>query len=184
MEKDADFIVNLIITHRAPLRKIMTAHLGSYGENDLDDCLQELILRAMLNVSRLRVHENPVGWLYITASHIAKETARKNQKREISLLPLEDFENELYENDPEHEILEHVSGDLREPEETEVAAVLNMLNRREKELYRLKYIEKRSTAFIAQHYHASEGCIRMWLSRLRRHVRDIIRAKSNQKFPK
>ena len=90
MENDARFVLDLITKHKLDLIKIITSKLGQYHTNDVEDCFQDLFVLAFINRKKLYCHPNPVGWLFITASNLAHDTFRKNQKDEQHTISFED----------------------------------------------------------------------------------------------
>ena len=171
MEKDARFVLDLITKHKLGLIKIITSKLGQYHTNDVEDCFQDLFVLAFINRKKLYCHPNPVGWLFVTASNLAHDTFRKNQKDEQHTISFEDAIEISGTNETEKTLFEYAPED--EPEIIK-ERILEQLNYREKKLYQLKYIEKKNTKYLAQYFSTTEGCIRAWLSQMRKHIKKII----------
>lgn len=173
MEEDTRFVLELMIHYKSDLFKIMTSKLGPYVVNDIEDCYQDLFMLAFLNRRKLCNHPNPVGWLFITAGNIANDKQRKNRKNERRTVSIEDAEEISCPEQMEDDILDRSSSPQEEPESIK-EQILDTLSSKEKELYRLKYIEKKDNKYIARYFTTTEGCIRAWLSQMRKHVRKII----------
>jgi len=140
----------------------------------MEDCFQDVFLLALINREKLKNHPNPVGWLYVTASNVAYDAWRKNQKQERHTVPFGDIAEFFYDSGLESSLADFQFGSPEETEDTRKKRVLDELNSREKELYRLKYMEKKDTKYLAEYYSTTEGCIRARLSKLRKHVRKIV----------
>lgn len=173
MEKDARFVLDLITKHKLDLIKIITSKLGQYHTNDVEDCFQDLFVLAFINRKKLYCHPNPVGWLFITASNLAHDTFRKNQKDEQHTISFEDAIEISGTDETEYTLFEYEFTSEDEPEIIK-ERILDQLNCREKKLYQLKYIEKKDTKYLAQYFSTTEGCIRAWLSQMRKHIKKII----------
>lgn len=173
MEEDTGFVLELMTNYKSDLIKIMTSKLGQYKGNDVEDCYQDLFMLAFLNRKKLSSHPNPVGWLFITAANIAHDMMRKNRKNERRTVSFEDAADITCLEGIEDLVIDRGSN-LQEETEHAKKQILDILSDREKELYRLKYIEKKDTKYLAQYFSTTEGCIRAWLSQMRRHVRKII----------
>ena len=171
MEEDTRFVLDLVTSHKPDLVKIITSKLGLYQANDVEDCFQDLFVLAFIHREKLSRHPNPVGWLFVTASNLAHDTFRKNQKDEQHTVSFEDAIEISGTNETEETLFEYAPED--EPEIVK-ERILNQLNCREKKLYQLKYIEKKDTKYLAQYFSTTEGCIRAWLSQMRKHIKKII----------
>lgn len=174
MSEDERFVLDLVINHKVGLMKIITSKLGPYRTNDMEDCLQDIFVLVLLNLEKLKNHPNPVGWLYVTASNVAYDTRRKNIKHEQHTIPFGDVVDFLGEDDIEPFIDDFQFDSGEETEDHQKRKVLDELSDREKDLYRLKYVEKKDTKYLAEYYSTTEGCIRARLSQLRKHVRKIV----------
>ena len=173
MKENFCFVLELMNHHRTGLIKTIASKLGPYKTNDAEDCYQELFILAFLNQDKLSSHPNPVGWLFVTASNIACDALRKNQKNERYTVRYEDIAEISCPGGFENIVIERNSG-IEEETDGLKDRILNALNEKEKELYRLKYIEKKDTKYLAQYFSTTEGCIRARLSQMRKHVKNLI----------
>lgn len=173
MEEDTRFVLDLVTSHKPDLVKIITSKLGQYKTNDVEDCFQDLFVLAFIHREKLSRHPNPVGWLFVTARNLAHDAFRKNKKNERHTVSFEDA-IEIFGTDEMEEImLKNRTAPKEEPETTK-EKILEELSCREKKLYQLKYIEKKDTKYLAQYFSTTEGCIRAWLSQMRKRIRKIV----------
>lgn len=173
MEEDIRFVLDLVTSHKSDLVKIITSKLGQYKTNDVEDCLQDLFVLAFIHRKKLSRHPNPVGWLFVTARNLAHDTFRKNKKNEKYTVSFEDAIEIFGTDEMEETMLENGTAPKEELETTK-EKILEELSCREKKLYRLKYIEKKDTKYLARYFSTTEGCIRAWLSQMRKHIRKIV----------
>lgn len=172
MSEDDRFVLDLIMAHKNRLVRIVTSKLGASYINDVEDCLQDIFVLAFVNKEKLRAHLNPAGWLFVTANNVSYDMRRRNLKHEQHTVSFNDLLDYLGEDEVERYILERPSE--TEMEEGRKESVLDELCDKEKELYQLKYVEKKDNRYLAEYYSTTEGCIRARLSQLRKHVRKII----------
>lgn len=174
MNEDEKFVLDLIVKHKNSLVKIITYRLGQYQTTDVEDCLQDIFVLAFVNREKLKTHPNPVGWLFVTASNVSYDARRRFLKHEQHTVSFSDVMEYLGEDGIENYITEFHSEVLEDGEDKRKERVLDELCEREKELYRLKYVEKKDNRYLAEYYSTTEGCIRARLSQLRKHVRKIV----------
>ena len=66
----------------SPLRRALTL---AFGSADLaDDAAQEAFIRACVRWSRLRSMARPQGWVYVTATNVARDQLRRSGRREYA----------------------------------------------------------------------------------------------------
>lgn len=174
MSEDERFVLDLVLDHKIKLVKIVTSRLGRCQTADVEDCLQDIFVLAFINKEKLKTHPNPVSWLYVTASNVSYDARRRNLKREQHTVSFSDVMEYLGEDGVENYITEFHSNALEDTEDNKKERVLDELCDKEKELYRLKYVEKKDNRYLAEYYSTTEGCIRARLSQLRKHVRKIV----------
>lgn len=178
MIEDERFVLDLVLDHKIKLMQIITSRLGHYRTADVEDCFQDIFILAFINREKLKTHPNPLGWLYVTASNVAYDARRRNQKHAQLTVSfndvMEDVMEYLGEDGVENYIAELHSDTLEDTEDNRKKRVLDELCDKEKELYRLKYVEKKDNRYLAEYYSTTEGCIRARLSQLRKHVRKIV----------
>lgn len=172
MSEDERFVLDLVQDHKIKLMKIITSRLGQCRTADVEDCFQDIFMLAFINREKLKTHPNPVGWLYVTASNVAYDARRRNLKHEQLTISFSDVVEYLGEDGID--IAEFHSDAVEETEDNRKKRVLDELCDKEKELYRLKYVEKKDNRYLAEYYSTTEGCIRARLSQLRKHVRKIV----------
>lgn len=146
MSEDERFVLDLVQDHKIKLMKIITSRLGQCRTADVEDCFQDIFMLAFINREKLKTHPNPVGWLYVTASNVAYDARRRNLKHEQLTISFSDVVEYLGEDGID--IAEFHSDAVEETEDNRKKRVLDELCDKEKELYRLKYVEKRITDIL------------------------------------
>ena len=90
------------------------------------------------------------------------------------LISYEDIEDKLSEESFENELIERMR--VKEIDiQAEKEKILSQLSSRELDLYKLKFVENRDYTYIAKKYNTSPGCIRAWISQLKKRVIKIIK---------
>jgi len=142
----------------------------SYCQNkaDAEDCLQEVFCRAMSKASEVKKHPAPDKWLYIAARLVSLEKLRANNKRNRDELDISDFEAILESGAFEDGLLERRYADaeiilLRND-------ILGKLNKKEQELYSMRYIEKLGVDNIAERLGISYSSATTRLNRLKMRI--------------
>lgn len=122
----------------------------SYCQNktDAEDCLQEVFIRAMSKANEVRKHPAPDKWLFVTAKLVSLEKLRTNNKTYRNELNITDFETVLQNGVFENDLLE------RQYTEADIIIlrndILEKLNKKEQDLYFLRYVEKLSVENISE----------------------------------
>lgn len=70
-------VENMFRRHSAELVSALVRHFGAEHLELAEDVVQESLLRAMTHWSRAGVPENPTGWLFQTAKHLALDALRR-----------------------------------------------------------------------------------------------------------
>lgn len=138
-----------------------------------EDLIQDVFAVAWRNRKKLRHHENPPGFLYLTARNLSMAYLRGRKKAPLSL-------SESYDAaSPEGDAFDILSRevDARVDETAYVAPVLAALSSEEFALYRDRYMEHRSLKEMAAERNISEAALRMRLTRLRRKVQKTVAEK-------
>ena len=172
-QKEKKFLLELLKKNRQRLVSTAIAVLHSQNKEDIEDCLQELCLTAQENIEKLMAHPCPDGWLIRTVSNIAHDMRRETEKKRAYLISYDEGGDSISEESFESELIERMDSekyDLQAEKERVFAA----LSARELDIYNMRFIEKREYSEIAKKYNTSVGCIRAWVSQLRKHVKEII----------
>lgn len=124
--------------------------------NFAEEIVQDTFVVAYKKIEVLQKHENPVGWLYITARNISRAYLReiKRMKSQVALL-------EIDQAGPCEENLSSKLSDHMTKEETEI-------------LVRF-YEYRQSINEISAHYHITESASKMRLKRARGKVKKKIK---------
>lgn len=136
---------------------------GKMGaDTSIEDILQETYFEAYKKREKLKSHPKPVGWLFKTADFMIKNWKRRKDNQIVSLEIFSDMSDKLYV--------------CEEYEKIEWRLMLQeILSETERELVRLHYQERYSSAEIAALYGMTEGNIRVRLCRIRRKIREKMR---------
>ena len=105
-------------------------------------------------------HENPMGWLYLTA----KNKLMKLQSRKKSMYSLDDTK---YFHFKAREIKEFKYGEIELAE-----TIRNSVSEKEYEMLRDYYLNGYSSEEVAEKYGVDKGSIRMRMSRLKKRLRE------------
>jgi len=139
----------------------------SYCRNkaDAEDCLQNVFCRAVAKISELKKHPAPEKWLFVTARLVSLEKIRSTGTKNRRELDISDFEAALQAKDFEDELLE------RQYSETDILLlrneILNTLNKKDSELYTLRYVDCLDIEAISQRLNISYSNATTRLSRLK-----------------
>jgi RNA polymerase sigma factor (sigma-70 family) len=74
----------------------------SQSQAQAEDACQEVFVRALKSLPALRVHDNPLGWLYMTARYVTSEEWR-SQRRQTRLFALLAFVEGRRAREQDHE---------------------------------------------------------------------------------
>lgn len=135
------------------------------NQEQTEDCIQECFFILYKHYLKNEEIINTGGFLYKIADNLIKAQWRENKKAE-NIVQIDSLAETLAaEEQPDYSDIDY--DDL-------AAKLISELNEKEKELYRLKYIESKSIKEIADELNSSFDAIAKRLSRLRQKVKDII----------
>lgn len=137
--------------------------LGEYGDH-AEDCVQDAFLVLHDKLKSGETVEQPRAFLYRTADNFVKRTVDYYQKQLKRTVPLE--EAETAQSPP-------IIPDSFDYEKC-ARLLIKSLTQDEQQLYRLKYIEKKSLKDIAAMLNISPVAAAKRTSRLRAQVKEII----------
>ena len=160
---DTDFIENLYDRHHREIYMICFSYC--HNKADAEDCLQEVFVRALAAAGKIKKHPAPDKWLFVAARLVSLEKLSKNTKTHRREFTLNDFENALQSESFEDRLLEPRYN------ETEILLlrhdILEKLNKKEQELYILRYIDKSDVTGISSRLNVSYSNATTRLSRLK-----------------
>ena len=138
-----------------------------------EDLTQDVFAVAWQNRRKLRRHENPPGFLYLTAQNLSLAYLRRKKKMP---LPLSDSYDAA---SPEGDAFDALAreADAEIDETLYVKPVLAALSPEEYGLYKAYYLDHRLLREIAKERKISEAALRMRLTRLRRKVKKTVSEK-------
>lgn len=138
-----------------------------------EDLTQDVFAVAWQNRKKLRRHENPPGFLYLTAQNLSLAYLRRKKKMPLPL-------SESYDAaSPEGDAFDVLTrkADAEIDETLYVEPVLASLSPEESALYRDRYREHRELKEMAAERNISRSALRMRLTRLRRKVKKTVSEK-------
>lgn len=165
---DIAFFEQLCEKYYTPIFRYAMVHLKDVGA--AEDLTQDVFAIAWQKRVELRRHENPPGFLYLTARNLSLSRLRSEKKRPLPLG--ESFDAASPEGDAFDVLLREA--DRKIDETAWVEPVLKVLSPAEYALYRDRYLEHKGLREMASLRHVSEVALRMRLTRLRRKVKRII----------
>lgn len=126
--EECDYIEKLIIKNESVVRSVIRSALGEKFDQIGDECMSDLYLLMCEKIDKLKKHENPDGWLIVSAKNIALNAKRKHNTQlkhmiveERTYIRAEDnvFENALYNIWLEDGAIDKILARLT-PRETEI----------------------------------------------------------------
>ena len=103
--EECDYIEKLIIKNESIVRSVIRSALGEKFDQIGDECMSDLYLLMCEKIDKLKNHENPDGWMVVSAKYVALNAKRKHNTQlnhtiteEITDIRVEDnvFEDALY----------------------------------------------------------------------------------------
>lgn len=129
-----------------------------------DDCVQESFFILYQHYMKNEEIKNVAGFLYKIADNLIKTQWRENQKSE-TIIQIDSISDSIPAKEDEYSDLDY---DLL------AEKLLLLLSEKEKELYKLKYIDNKSLEEIAAELNMKYQAVAKRLSRLRQKVKDLI----------
>lgn len=162
-------ILSLIQNNKIRLTAYIRSQYRDLSDSDIEDCFQNLFIRAYDKHNSFQKSPNKTGWIFRAMRNVVREFCRKKTKYSQKFLPLsanEDTDNEFIdENDMIFEITtNHLSEDQL------ATLILSRLNETEQKIYRLRFIEKLHTDEIAKRLGLPSGTVRGRLSDLKKRI--------------
>ncbi len=135
------------------------------NRNEAQDCIQECFTVYYKRLLQGEKIENPGAYLYKIADNIVNSQFRRD-KKQMNFVDINDLREELYvENMPDYSNLDY---------DMVAEKIIKELNTKEKELYELRYINKKSLEEISQTLNISFTAVAQRLFRLREKVKKIV----------
>ena len=135
------------------------------NRSEADDCVQECFIVFYRRVLRGEEIENIGAFLYKTADNLIKTQWRQDKKNN-KVVSLDDVAETV--SAPETTDCSNIDFDFC------AYKIINSLNEKEKEIYKLKYVDGKSIVDVSYELNISFDAVAKRLSRLRQKVRDII----------
>ncbi len=134
------------------------------NQEQADDCVQESFFILYQHYMKDEDIKNVAGFLYKIADNLIKTQWRENQKAE-TIIQIDSLSDTIPAKEDEYSDLDY---DLL------AEKLLLALNEKEKELYKLKYIDNKSLEEIATELNMTYQAVAKRLSRLRQKVKELI----------
>lgn len=134
------------------------------NQEQADDCVQESFYILYEHYMKDEDIKNVAGFLYKIADNLIKTQWRENQKAE-NTVQIDSLSDTIPAKEDEYSNIDY---DLL------AEKLLLTLNQREKELYKLKYIENKSIDEISSQLNMTYQAVAKRLSRLRQRVKEMI----------
>lgn len=160
-----DFITQLFKENFPMVKGIINGLLLSHNRDDISSCCQDTFLLAVEHTEELEQHENPGGWLALTARNYALRFNQEYRKQQARVLEL----TEATEN-PSREM------ETLTAESTFEEKIINHLSQPEKLLYYLKFKEGLPDSRIITLLNMTKAQYRTRLCRMKKRIkRDLER---------
>lgn len=135
------------------------------NRNEAQDCVQECFTVYYNRLLQGEKIENAGAYLYKIADNVVNSQFRRD-KKQMNLVDIDELREELYvENTADYSNLDY---------DTVAEKIINELNIKEKEIYELRYIHKKSLEEISQTLNISFTAVAQRLFRLREKVKKIV----------
>lgn len=172
-QNDDDFIVELYKLYSAVVKKTVYAKLYSKSIEDIEDCVQTVFVIAVEKLEELRVHPNIIGWFTVVAKNVSMKKNEKFLKEKC--VSYEDFEACPDSLRLDEQVIEDVTFEEL-VKGNAVNKVLEKLNVEEKELYRLRWVNRLSYSEIEGELDLSSGAVKSRIMRLKRHIETEVKS--------
>lgn len=163
-EGDRDAVSGLFERYRLRVVRFCLSY-APVGEADAHDITQEVFIRALRGLRRLRRPERFESWLFSIArrrclTHIKRVRQRRDDMRRLAQETVTEAPDDV-EAERHRELERAIVGE-------EIARLPDSAM---KEVGRMYYLEGRDTTFIAEQMDAPQSTVTTWLSRFRGRIR-------------
>lgn len=131
----------------------------------VDDCVNEVLLLACKKAEILLCHENPGGWLVIASKYVAHKMRRKHLPEQRNV-PIDELRDTLHSGTVFEDLVFEEWKKKKIPE-----LLISRLTPREREIYDLLYIQKKTPKTVAEELHISVSTVR----NIKKSIEDKIR---------
>ena len=145
-----------------------------YDDQVAEDCVGEVFFRAYKNADKLMGHENPDGWVHVTAQMVIKEMFRKTSGRRKMLIVFVSLDT--VEDQYSHDFCNIAESAPYIDIPRAKQKILSDLNDRDRELYDLIYVKKLSAAELSERTCRPIPTLRVQKSRLKEKIVKMVKA--------
>ena len=154
--------------HQKRLYAFCKSRLREFGEN-ADDCVQKAFLFYYNKLLEGEEILNVKAYLYRVADNVCKDEYSRNIRREMRSVDIDEAEEIA---DPMQNIENERAADI---DYDELARLLiSQLSEEEQELFRLKYVERRSLEEIGEMLDLKANTVAKRTSRLRSKIKELV----------
>jgi len=150
--EEAAFIKELVLRNDTLIRNVLKGVLAGKYLQLAEECISETYLLACIRADVLKEHPNPDGWVVKTAK--TKGLELLNKQNNAKLLPLEEAlcikADQNVDEEAQYNIWQ---------ERFYISEVLGSLSKREKQIYKLLYIDRLSVPLAAKTLSISEKTV-------------------------
>lgn len=164
-KEEREWIKQLYSQNALLVQNVIKGILERPNREDIESCCQNTFLCALEHISTLKKHNNPAGWLVVTAKHMAQKCSHTKQIQCSSIETLEKLSEDSFED--------HVCEDLcfQQMLSDHIAEMITSgLTHEERLVLHLKYQQRKS-------YHEIRSLLGIPIVRLR-----VIESRANRKI--
>lgn len=143
-----------------------------------NDIVQDTFIVVYKNIEKVHRHKNIGGYIFKTAQNLIKNYKKEAYKRIIREVNFEDNVAEI--EDYKSRIENSLNAEINEYEY--IFDIINSLSEDKQRLYKKYYIEKMSMKDIAKSENGSYTALRMKYVRLRKEIKDKVKALVENNF--
>lgn len=152
--EEAERLESIIMDRIHIIRHTIVKIFGVTYHDLVEDCISEVLLLACEKSDIVLNHSNPGGWLVNASKNTAYNMLRKHRKENRNL-PIDDLGSVSSTEDVFEEMV------YREWMEKQVPALLlSHLTKREREIYELLFVQKKTPQTVADELHISVNTVR------------------------
>lgn len=152
--EDAARLENILMDRIHIIRYAIIKVVGVTYNYLVDDCVSEVLLLACEKSDTLLNHSNPGGWLVNASKNIAYNMIRKH-KNDVKNIPIDDL---LSVSSPDDVFEDMVFEDWIEKRVPKL--LLSRLTNREREIYEMLFVQKKTPQEVAEELHISVNTVR------------------------
>lgn len=171
-EEDREYLLTLYKQYERLIKNTIIHCLTYKGSYDVEDALMDVFYIACYKIEKLKDSPNPAGWLVNTAKNVAA-----NQSRKYFVIDKHNYTDEnglkYVSCSFEETLLDDITFETWMNNKA-VDSIKSLLSETELILYKLRFEEHKSITEISKILTKSEGSIKTAVSRLKKHINNIV----------